>query len=143
MATFDADRNETTYTYDKRQPKAQHDRGRTAPPSRPPRGTPMTRSATLIAVQGPRVRRKRRRRAFPQDPKNPVPFSYFDEYYTYDAMHRQVTETDGDGDTTSTGCSTATATSSAWTTPNRNTTTYTYDELDTLLSVNETARMAA
>ena len=74
---------------------------------------------------------------FPEDPNNPAPAT-FDIYYTYDALHRKVTETDGAGDTTSytyDGDDDVTS----MTNPRGNKTTYTYDELGALLSVDETA----
>ena len=135
VATFDADGNETTYTYD----GANRKTSMTVAAGTSVAAT--TRYAydavgDLIAVQGPRVHAAPSQ-SFPQDPRNPVPFSSFDEYFTYDAMHRQVTTTDGAGDTTSQVLD-GDGNVVSMTTPNVNTTTYTYDELDTLLSVNET-----
>ena len=138
VATTDADGNETTYSYD----GLNRQITMTVAANSPVAAT--TKYAydavgDLIAVQGPRSHAGPSQ-SFPQDPTTrfPAGFSYFDAYYTYDAMHRQVTETDGAGDTT---YQTFDGDNNvvSMTTPNGNTTYYTYDELDALLSVNETA----
>ena len=75
---------------------------------------------------------------FPEDLSDPstAPPATFDAYYTYDAMHRQITATDGDGDTT-TYAYNGDNDIISMTTPNKNTTFYSYDEFGNVLSVDE------
>ncbi len=91
----------------------------------------------LVSVQGPRVHGAPTQ-AFPTDAE-PPPVGYFDTYYTYDILHRKLTETDGAGDTTHYVYD-ANDNIITMIDPKGFTTAYAYDELDAILSVDETQR---
>ena len=97
VLTVDADGNETKYVYDgaNRQIEMIEGYGSTVQAAT---NYTYDKVGDLVSVKDARPHGGPTQ-AFPQDPNNPAPAS-FDVYYTYDALHRMVTETDGAGDTT-------------------------------------------
>ncbi len=138
VLTTDADGNQTMYVYDGANRQVQMIEGYGSAVQATTTYT-YDNAGDLVSVKDGRPHGPPTQ-PFPEDLSSPAtaPPATFDAYYTYDALHRMVTETDGDGDTTVyTYDGDGNLTSKE--TPNGNSTYYTYDEFGNITSVDETA----